>query len=81
MTTPHAPHLRYLCDDYECCDNGCPDVRCRACNQPWPCPAWRSRHTERQVIAQYRYRFRKHYPGDERAVDSCIRLLKPADLT
>lgn len=19
---PHAPHLRYLCDDPECCDNG-----------------------------------------------------------
>jgi hypothetical protein len=70
---PHAPRLRYLCDDNECCDNGSPDVRCRACGHHWPCPDWRSRHTPGQVLAQVRWVARKRYPGDEEMVDYAVR--------
>jgi len=65
---PHAPRLRYLCHDYDCCDNGCPDVRCRNCGEKWPCPNWRARHTPSQVTAEVRWVARKHYLGDEAMV-------------
>lgn len=61
----HAPLLRYLCEDPECCDNGCPSVTCRECKQDWPCQDWRGRHSRARVLAQYRYVARKHFPGDE----------------
>ena len=63
-TPPHVPHLRCLCDDYLCCDNGGPAVTCRSCSKDWPCPDWRSRHTSSQIYAQIRYVARKHFPGD-----------------
>ncbi len=61
---PHAPTLDYLCDDPDCCPNGCPRVTCRACGQEWPCADWRSRHTATQALAQHRYVARKWYGDD-----------------
>lgn len=69
----HAPQLRYLCEDPECCDNGCPDVSCRACTLEWPCPDWRARHTRRQIEAQVRYSARKHFPGDPHMWEYMVR--------
>lgn len=73
MNEPHAPHLRYLCDDYECCGNGCPIVTCRSCGQDWPCLDWQGRHTDSQVRAQVRYVARKDYPGDADMVEYTAR--------
>ena len=73
MSTPHAPHLRYLCDDPDCCDNGCPDVTCHACGANWPCPDWISRHSRTRVIAQHRWVARKQFPGDDRMVEYVVR--------
>lgn len=70
---PHAPHLRYLCEDPECCDNGCPTVTCRSCGEDWPCPDWRSRHTDGQIRGQIRYVARKRFPGDEHMIDYIVR--------
>lgn len=61
---PHAPKLDYLCDDPDCCYNGCPHVWCRSCGEDWPCSEWCGRHTEAQVLAQFRYAARKRFPGD-----------------
>ena len=69
----HSPALRYLCDDVDCCDNGCPSVRCRACGQDWPCPDWRERHTAAQINAQVRYVARKWYPSDPDMVEYIVR--------
>ncbi len=66
---PHAPRLDYLCEEPDCCDNGCPVVTCRSCGQDWPCADWRSRHTLPQVLAQVRYVARKEYPGDPYMVE------------
>jgi len=63
--TEHSPLLQYLCDDPDCCDNGCPDVTCRACGEDWPCADWRSRHSHARVVAQYRYTARKKWGGDD----------------
>ena len=71
--SPHAPTVAYLCPDYECCENGCPDVRCKACRQEWPCPGWRERHTRRQIEAQVRYVARKHVPDDPEMWDYYVR--------
>lgn len=70
---PHAPTVKYLCDDYECCENGCPDVRCKACGQEWPCPDWRGRHARPQIEAQVRYVARKHFPDDPDMWAYCVR--------
>jgi hypothetical protein len=59
MTVGYAPELVYLCDDSDCCWNGCPDVRCRVCGQEWPCDDYVASHTESQVAAQKRYVKRK----------------------
>ena len=73
IASPHAPHLQYNCDDYDCCDNGCPVVTCRACGRKWPCPDWRSRHTEAQVLAQCRYVARKWWRNDPDMVEYSAR--------
>jgi len=58
-TPPYAPRVDYLCDDPECCDNGCPVVTCKVCRKDWPCPDYREAHTAAQVMAQERYVDRK----------------------
>jgi hypothetical protein len=73
LPTPHAPRLEYLCYDYDCCENRCPRVTCRSCDEKWPCTDWRSRHTATQVEAQLRYVARKHYPGDPDMVEYAVR--------
>lgn len=70
---PHAPHLQYLCDDYDCCDDGCPVVTCRSCGQNWPCLDWRSRHTESQIQAQDRYVARKRYGADTYMIEYAVK--------
>lgn len=70
---PHAPRVDYLCDDIDCCWNGCPVVLCRRCHQDWPCDDWRGRHTSSQIRAQVRYSARKHYPGDPDMVEYLAR--------
>lgn len=55
----YAPRLDYLCDDMDCCWNGCPVVTCRHCRKDWPCPDYIAAHTESQVEAQRRYVERK----------------------
>lgn len=66
---PHAPRFKYLCDDPNCCDNGCPDVSCRTCGGEWPCSDWRRRHTIGQIRRQTRYTSRKVFPGDDRMIE------------
>ena len=65
----YAPRLDYLCDDPECCDNGCPRVSCRFCGKEWPCPDYIASHTPAQVEAQRRYVDRKWYMGDTDMVE------------
>ena len=55
MAPPYAPKLRYLCDDPRCCEDGCPEVRCRTCGEQWPCPDYIAAHTPTQVEAQHRW--------------------------
>ena len=83
MTLPiaHSPRLRYLCDDPDCCDNGCPQVLCRTSGGLWPCADWRSRHNSTQIIAEYRYVARKSFPGDEVQVAYDIRMRLRNDAT
>jgi hypothetical protein len=70
---PHAPKLDYLCEDPDCCDNGCPHVSCRSCGKDWPCPDWRGRHTADQIRAQRRYVLRKSWPNDPEQVEWSLR--------
>lgn len=67
--TEYAPRLVYLCDDLDCCDNGCPHVTCRVCGKDWPCPDYIANHTPEQVEAQHRYVDRKDYPGEPEMVE------------
>ena len=61
----HAPELNYLCSDPDCCDNGCPRVRCTQCGRMWPCLTWQESHSAKQLAAKRRWVLRKHFPGDE----------------
>jgi hypothetical protein len=70
---PHAPKLDYLCEDPDCCDNGCPHVSCRSCGKDWPCPNWRGRHTACQVVAQRRYVLRKTWGNDLHMIEYSLR--------
>lgn len=65
MRAPYAPKLEYKCDDYECCDNGCPVVTCSTCGKDWPCPDYIEAHTDTQVRRQIRWVARTFDPGDE----------------
>ena len=62
---PYAPVIKYLCDDEECCENGCPAVTCKSCGKGWPCPDYIASHTPVQVEAQHRYVDRKWFGDDE----------------
>lgn len=64
----YAPHLVYLCDDYDCCENGCPSVTCRYCGKEWPCADYIANHTPEQVESQHRYVDRKWYPREPEMV-------------
>jgi hypothetical protein len=75
MNLPHSPKLQYLCEDPECCDNGCPVVECRSCGKDRPCPDWQSRHTETQIQAQDRYVARKHWGNDQYMIDYTVKRL------
>jgi hypothetical protein len=77
---PHAPLLVHLCEDWDCCDNGCPDVTCRSCGQDWPCLDWQGRHTLSQITAQRRYVLRKSWPDDPYMVQYCLRKPHPSDV-
>lgn len=74
MSAPYAPKLDYLCDDPDCCWNGCPDVTCKTCGEEWPCPDYRAAHTPSQIAAQVRYVARKDYPGDPDMVEYTVRM-------
>jgi hypothetical protein len=76
MTVPYEPRLKYLYEDPECCDNGCPVVTCRVCGQDWPCPDFIAAHTDTQVLAQVRYVARKKFPGDPDQVEYETRIWK-----
>lgn len=56
---PYRPRLSYLCDDPDCCPNGCPVVGCMVCGGEWPCSDYRAAHTPAQVARQVRYVERK----------------------
>ena len=51
MSAPYAPKLDYLCDDPDCCWNGCPDVTCKTCGEEWPCPDYRGPHAQSDSCA------------------------------
>ena len=55
MTAPYEPRVTYLCDDPECCRNGCPVVDCIVCGKAWPCPDYVTAHTPAQVARQERW--------------------------
>lgn len=59
MSVPYAPMLRYVCDDPDCCSNGCPIVTCKVCGADWPCPDYQATHSVSQIEAQERYVRRK----------------------
>jgi hypothetical protein len=42
---PHHPNRWYLCDDPDCCYDGCPILTCAVCSEDWPCPTKRE-HVE-----------------------------------
>lgn len=51
----HRPKVRYLCDDPECCDDGCPRAFCREDGQPWPCEHRREKDSPTRVAAHVRW--------------------------
>lgn len=34
---PHHPNRWHLCDDPDCCDDGCPVLTCAVDGENWPC--------------------------------------------
>lgn len=60
----YAPRLDYLCDDPECCENGCPIVTCRHCKHDWPCDDYINSHTPTQIEKEHRYVDRKSWGDD-----------------
>jgi hypothetical protein len=65
VTAPYEPQVDYVCDDPDCCPNGCPIVICKVCKKAWPCPDYRDAHTSAQVDAQRRWVERVWTRGDE----------------
>jgi hypothetical protein len=57
----HAPEVRYLCDDPDCCDDGCPRALCREDGQDWPC-AYR-REQDGPAMTARNERWRKRVEG------------------
>lgn len=47
---PHHPWRSYLCDDPDCCPNGCPQLTCAVCQERWPC-ATKQAHVEARRAA------------------------------
>lgn len=48
---PHHPNRYYLCDDPDCCDNGCPVLTCAVCREDWPCATKREHVAQRRAAA------------------------------
>jgi len=46
---PHHPNRWYLCDDPDCCENGCPVLTCAVCQEDWPCPTKREHVAARKA--------------------------------
>lgn len=60
MTAPYEPYVYYNCDDYDCCRDGSPRIRCKHCNQEWPCDDYQADHTLKQTNTQKRWVVRVH---------------------
>ena len=55
---PHAAEIVYLCDDPDCCEDGCPVALCKADREDWPCAHRRECDTPARTARNERWRQR-----------------------
>lgn len=48
---PHHPNRRYLCDDPDCCDDGCPVLICAVDGEDWPCTTKQEHVRARKAVS------------------------------
>ena len=48
---PHHPNRWHLCDDPDCCDDGCPVLTCAIDGEDWPCTTKREHVAKRKAMA------------------------------
>lgn len=51
----YEPAVVWLCDDVECCYNGCPRLICKVCRSDWPCQDYIDNHDEPAINRQRRW--------------------------